>query len=164
MELDSREMKVGLGVGNVVILMVVVFPLCMVSFWNKMGIKEDSLSYCSVVNMESLTFIYLPLMIVLRVYAYSVLPYFNIVFLVVSVILFYVFPLLSYHHSRIHTVGSASVVAMVGVMSCCQLIEAGVDSFGRVVVLVVSIGVGTVVLCQLQLYRMRVLLTLKPTK
>lgn len=58
----------GLAVANLILGLVVIYPICGLGFWNKMGIRQNSLAYCTVVNIESLIYLFIPVLITVRVY------------------------------------------------------------------------------------------------
>lgn len=65
-------MVCGLAVTNLVLALCIVYPLSGVGFWNKIGMKQDGLAYCTVVNVESIIYVYMPILITLRVYSWQV--------------------------------------------------------------------------------------------
>lgn len=84
--------------------------------------------------------------------------YIGIVYTILSLLVVYIYPIVSFNHNKLHSLSTSCVISLVFVMSVMRLVDGRMDNFGKFVIIVVAVVVGALAMWQGQMNRMRGLL------
>lgn len=108
-------------------------------FWNKIVIKERSIAYANIANTESLAYLYMPFMVLLKVNLAILVPYSNMVFGIISILYMFLYPIVTMKFARISQLGCTFLIGSVLISSIHEILGLEVTSAGEIILYFISI-------------------------
>ena len=88
--------SLSISIVNLVLLLLIIYPINGLIFYNKMVKKTNIISFAYLINSESLYFLYVPLMVLLKLFLITSLPYVHLLFGIFTLITIYFHPIVTF--------------------------------------------------------------------
>lgn len=93
---NSSTSSLSVSIVNLVLLHFIIYPIAGLIFFNKIVRKTNILSFAYLINTESILFVYIPIMILIKVFAQSILPYINLIINGIMFVTIYYHPIITF--------------------------------------------------------------------